>query len=87
MTENYVQEVHRAMHLLQAGGRLFVIEDQAFPPPHPVIIFHEDRRYSISADVFSILIGLDRIRFTGSTTIDGYNADEFYLITEAGKGH
>jgi hypothetical protein len=80
--ENYVQEVQNAMHLLQTGGRLFVIDDQSFPPPHPVMILVEDSRYQISSGVFSILIGLDRIRFTGSTTIDGYNADEFYLSPE-----
>ena len=83
--ENYVYEVREAMQLLQSGGRLFVIDEQAYPPPHPVVISLGNRRYPISADVFSILIGLDRNRFTGSTSVDGLSADEFYLIIEAGQ--
>jgi hypothetical protein len=76
-SDRYSPEVQGAIDHLQAGGRLFLIEEKPYPAPHQAVIIHGDERYSISYNDFAFLLTRNIIHLIGSTTIDGFPAEEF----------
>lgn len=76
-SDRYSPEVQGAIDRLQAGGRLFLIEEKPYPAPHQAVIILEDERYSISYNDFAFLLTRNIIHFVGPTTLDGFSAEEF----------
>ncbi len=72
-------EVQEAIDRLQAGGRLFLVEENPYPQPHLVVIVLQGGRYSMIYNDFVFLLTQQIIRLIGPTTFDTFAAEEYAL--------
>ena len=72
-------EVQGAINRLNAGGRLYVIEERPYPYPHTVVVVLDKERYSISFNDFAFMSMQNIIQPTGSTIFEGFPAEEYVI--------
>ena len=74
---NQPTELDKALALIEAGWRIYVIEDRPYPVPHRVVLVKDYRQEEIPYNNFVALVAQQRIRQVGHTSISGQPAEEW----------